>query len=176
MLACLQPPSSSYLPLAIFSAPYPPALHADFHDIFDHGISRGGIIRSSWQPSKIWMGTRCFWCLLTGPAADRHLPSRNLFCQFNVTSAYNHASEDRQSISRADLHGESCAFRCRLSSVFDVATWDRNRQLSRRQNIFSRSEIWISKRRLKWTSNVSMALIEVLHFDESYIHITAKWD
>lgn len=36
-------------------------------------VSRGGIRDSRW-PSKIWMGTRCFWCLLlTRPAADRHL-------------------------------------------------------------------------------------------------------
>lgn len=123
-------------------------------------VSRGGrAIRDGRPLSKIWMGTRCFWCpLLTGPAADRHLPSRNLFCQFNVTSAYNHASEHRQSISRADLRKKSCAFRCLLSFILD-ATRDRDRSTTSSpfpQNIFNWGKIWISGRRLRWTSNASI--------------------
>lgn len=65
-------------------------------------------------------------CLPNRPLTVISCP-RNLFCQFNVTSAYNHASEHRQSISWADLHEKSCAFRCLLSFIFDaIRDWDRS--------------------------------------------------
>lgn len=99
--------------------PYTPGLVTS---LITERVSRGGSIRGSRRPSKIWMGTRCFWCLLlTGPAADRHLPSRGISSANSMSLRHIITLRSTGSLlARLTFTKKTCAFCCLLSFTLDA--------------------------------------------------------